>query len=81
MQLFVSGYIVLIGGGVWTLANASFLFALAGMAIGRWVEHRGGNPRTSTGEPSRPEDLRRFSVALMLVAVAWLLVNMLNAYL
>ena len=35
-----------------TGADIVYWIALAGMILGRYVEHRGGNPRTSTGEPA-----------------------------
>ena len=82
MQLFVSGYIVLSGGGgLWTMANGSVPLRTRRNGDRQMLEFRGGNPQTSTGEPASRADLARFVLTLALVAVAWFLVNMLGVYL
>lgn len=67
------------GGGWWTAADAAFVVVLAGMLLGRWLEFRSGNARTSYGEPAPPEHLKRYAaVAAGTGAALWTVANLLG---
>lgn len=62
-----------------TGADIMYWIALAGMILGRYVEHRGGNPRTSTGDPATVGDLRRYVITTAIVgAVVWVIANVVS---
>ncbi len=64
-----------------TGADIVYWIALAGMILGRWVEHRGGNPRNGMGEPATASDLRRYIVVTALAGTAiWVAVNIVGNY-
>jgi len=64
-----------------TGADIAYLVALTAMILGRCVEHLGGNPHTSTGEPSTPADLRRYILLTLIGGLAlWLVANLLANY-
>jgi len=64
-----------------TIADIVYWIAAAGMVFGRYVEHRGGDPHTSTGEPATDRDLRRYAiVALIIAAVVWVVANVISNY-
>ena len=69
------------GTGWRTAADITYLATLVGMILGRCVEHLGGKPETSTGEPSTPADLRRY-ILLTLVGglTLWLVANLIANY-
>jgi hypothetical protein len=54
----------------WRLGiNIAYFVTLLAVVVGRWIEHLGGDPKTSTGERSTPADLRRF---ILFTIVGWL---------
>jgi hypothetical protein len=65
-----------------TRTDIVFWIALAAMIVGRLLEHFGGDPRTSMGEPATSKDLWRYlavtSVACVLV---WLVANTISNHL
>lgn len=62
-----------------TGADIVFWIALAGMIVGRYVEHRGGNPRTSTGEPATIGDLQRYAIVTAIVgSLIWVIANIVS---
>ena len=64
-----------------TGADIVYWIALLGMILGRYLEHRGGDPRTSTGEPATVGDLRRYTVVTTIVgSVVWLIANVISNY-
>ena len=70
------------GRGWLTAADAGYLLVLGGMILGRYIEHRGGNPRNSMGEPSAPGDLRRYvQITLSAGLSLWVAANMISNYL
>jgi hypothetical protein len=53
-----------------------FFGVMAAMALGRWLEVRGGSPRTSDGEPATEKDFHRYLALLLGGGVTiWLLAN------
>jgi hypothetical protein len=75
-------YIGTAGTGWLTFADLLYFLIVGGMLLGRWVEFRGGNPQTSTGEPATPADLRRYVVTLTVLGpVLWVLANLIGNHL
>ena len=67
------------GNGWFTPADLAFLVVLGGLLLARWLEFRGGNPQTSTGEPATPAHLRRYVCgAVLLGFAAWGVANLLG---
>jgi hypothetical protein len=66
----------------WRLGiNIAYFVTLVAIVLGRWIEHLGGNPKTSTGEPSTPADLRRFILFTIFGWLAlWLAANLIANY-
>jgi hypothetical protein len=61
--------------------NTAYFVALFAIILGRWIEHLGGDPKTSTGEPSSPADLRRFILFTVAGGIAlWLFANLIANY-
>jgi hypothetical protein len=51
------------------------------MVLARWAEFSGGEPLKSTGEPATPQDLRRFTGAVLIGGlVFYILANLLSNY-
>ena len=47
--------------------------------LGRWLEFRGGQPKTSTGEPATAADLRRYLLMTSTLGiVVWIVANVLG---
>jgi hypothetical protein len=64
------------GTGWRTGADIAFLATLGAMILGRCMEHLGGKPETSTGEPSTPADLRRYIILTVVGGLAlWIVAN------
>jgi hypothetical protein len=81
MLLTATALMILTKPGWRTGADITFLATLAGMILGRLLEHLGGNPQTSTGEPSTPADLRRFVLFTLVGGLAlWLVANLIANY-
>ena len=81
--LLVSAILILNspGSGWHTGADIVYLTALAGMILGRWVEHRGGNPRNGMGEPATASDLRRYIIVAAIAGTAiWVAANIVSNY-
>lgn len=69
--------IVKSGEGWLTAADLGFLGVLAGVMLARWLEFRGGNPRTADGEPATPAHLRRYLIGAALIGLgAWVIANL-----
>jgi len=67
--------------GWFTLSNLAFLAVLAGMIFARWREFQGDDPRTSTGDPATPADLRRYVLFTTLIGLCiWLSANLVRTY-
>ncbi len=65
-----------------TGADIVFLVVLAGMILGRWLEHRGGDPRNAMGEPAAPGELGRYILVVFVAgATVWVLANLISNYL
>jgi len=81
--LAISLYHIATAGTGWaTFADLLYFIILGGMILGRWVEFRGGNPRTTTGEPATPADLRRYVLAVAVGGpVCWVLANLIGNHL
>ncbi len=70
------------GTGWTTFADLVYFVILGGMILGRWVEFRAGNPRTSTGEPAAPADLRRYVLAVAAGGLLlWVVANVVGNHL
>lgn len=75
-------HIVTSGTGWQTGADLLYFVILLGMILGKWIEFRGGDPRTSSGEPAKPGDLRRYVVlALVLGTALWAVANLVGNHL
>lgn len=67
------------GGGWLTPTDVVYFVVLAGLVVARWIEFRGGDPRTSTGDPATIDQLRKYAIVTILVGVmAWIAVKMLS---
>ncbi len=77
MAMFVAMFLIASNGGGWfTVADMVFLTLLGGLVLARWVEFRGGNAQTSTGEPATAEQLRRYAVGTVIVGLlVWVVAN------
>ena len=51
-------------------ADVAYLAVLGLMLLARWLEFRGGDPRTASGEPAAPGHLRRYLVVAGFLGVA-----------
>ena len=70
------------GTGWRTGADIVYWVALVGMMLGRWAEHRGGNPRNGMGEPATASDLRRYIIVVAIAGPAiWVAANIVSNYL
>jgi hypothetical protein len=70
------------GTGWWTVADLLYFIILGGMILGKWLEFRGGNPQTSTGEPAGPTDLRRYVLMVVTIGpIVWVLANLVGNHL
>lgn len=77
--LLLTFNIVKIGNGWLTAADFAFLAVLGGVILARWLEFRGGNPQTATGEPAAPAHLRRFVMAAIPVGLGvWIIANLIG---
>lgn len=83
LTLGVAVYYILTSASGWrTVADIFFFAILGGMILGRWLEFRGGNPQTSTGEPASPAHLRRYVLFLVIGGpIVWLLANVIGNHL
>jgi hypothetical protein len=82
LLLALLAYVVIKTGNGWvTGADIGFLAVLAGLLLARWLEFRGGNPRTAEGEPATPAHLRRYVIGAATVGLAvWVGANILGNY-
>jgi len=76
--LAVFGYwIIKTGNGWFTPADFAFLGILAAMIVARWLEFRGGHPKTAEGEPATAAHLRRYAIGAAVVGLSlWVAVNL-----
>jgi hypothetical protein len=82
MLLTANLFFILTMHGWRTAADIAFLVTLVAMILGRCLEHLGGKPQTSTGEPSTPADLRRYILFTAVGGLAlWLVANLIANYL
>ena len=70
-------YAIVIGGNGWlTFLDLAFCVVAGLILLGRWVEQRSGAAMTTKGEPSTPEDLRRYvSTLIPVVSAVWVVAN------
>jgi hypothetical protein len=74
--------IVIKGSGWLTLPDLAFLGVLGSLLLARWLEFRGGNPQTSTGEPATSAHLRRYAISTIVLGVsAWVAANFVGNHL
>lgn len=80
MILVFLGYsIVRIGNGWFTPADIAFLVVVGVLVLARWLEVRGGNPQTASGEPATPEQFRRYILLAPLVGImVWIGANLIG---
>jgi hypothetical protein len=83
LALVLTIYFIATSGTGWTTtADLLYFVILGGMAIGKWLEFRGGSPETTTGEPATVADLRRYILMLVTIGpVVWVLANLVGNYL
>lgn len=53
-----------------TSTDAGFFVLLMGLPLARWIEFRGGDPRTSMGEPATQSHLKKYITATLFVGLA-----------
>ncbi len=71
--------IIDIGTSWLTPVDFAFLLVLALLFLARWVEFRGGNPRTAEGKPAAPGDFRRYVLTgLPLGLGVWVIANLIG---
>lgn len=76
---FLALQIISTGNGWLTGADWAYLIVLAMVLAGRWLEYRGGNSRTATGEPATPDHLRRYLVGATVIGLTvWVGANFLG---
>jgi hypothetical protein len=64
------------GTGWFTRLDAAFAVTVGLMVLGRWVEQRSGTGTTLTGEPTTPEQVKRYITRLPpLAAAVWIIAN------
>ncbi|HQH28418.1 MAG TPA: hypothetical protein PLP17_13555 [Oligoflexia bacterium] len=64
-----------------SMANALFIICLLLTAVARWIEFRGGEPRTADGEPAAPQVLQRYIKGLFLYGIClWAAANLAASY-
>jgi len=65
------------GGGWLTIADFAFLAIVGGLILARWLEFRGGQPKTPMGEPATWDQFRRYALVVALGGLtAWVLANL-----
>jgi hypothetical protein len=74
---------IITSGSGWATGTDLFYFIVLGlMILGRWLEFRGGNPQTGSGEPATPEMLPRYVFfALMIGLSVWVVANVIGNHL
>jgi hypothetical protein len=74
--------IIRIGSGWLTWADMAYMAVLWGMLLARWLEFRGGNPRTGDGQPATPVHLRRYVKSAIPLGIGmWFVANVLGNHL
>lgn len=78
--LFLLGLNIVLNGGGWlSKKNIAFLAVLGVMIIGRFLEFRGGDPRTASGEPATRDHLRRYIMLVLVTGLGvWTIVNLIG---
>jgi hypothetical protein len=78
LALCILTFLIMSAGTGWaTGLDAAFFLTLGAILLGRYLEFRGGNPQTATGEPAAPEDLPRFLLVCSVAGlVAWVVANL-----
>ena len=70
-------YGIVSGGTGWlTGFDLAFVVVAGLMLLGRWTEQRSGSAMTVTGEPTTPEQLKRYvTILIPVVAAVWIIAN------
>src|SRR5262245_45103186 len=55
--------------GVLSFGDVPFFLAVGAILVGRWVEYRGGNAQSATGEPVTDAHVRRYLIAVSACAL------------
>ncbi|MGQ0634828.1 MAG: hypothetical protein ACT4QC_09475 [Planctomycetaceae bacterium] len=67
------------GGGWFTAKDIGFLAALAGIVLGRFIEFRGGDPRTADGQPATQSHFRRYAALVVSIGLGvWAAANLIG---
>jgi hypothetical protein len=70
-------HIVTTSTGWWDASDIIYFVILGGMILGKWLEFRGGNPQTASGEPATPAQLRRYALTVLVAGpIIWVLANL-----
>jgi hypothetical protein len=82
LALLFAIWAIMSGASGWaTAGDMAYWIILGAMLLGRWLEFRGGNPQTSTGEPATPGHLRRYVVLTLLLGLSvWVMANWVGNY-
>ena len=67
------------GSGWSTPQDLAFLIVLTAVIFARWFEFRAGNPKTTTGDPATPDDLRRYVIGASAIGLGvWIVANLIG---
>jgi len=81
LLLLLAFHIARTGDGWLTTADYVFWGMLAVLPLARWLEFRGGHPKTNTGEPASDTELQRYFVMAPLVGAAiWVISHLIGNY-
>ena len=83
LGLILTTYFIVTSGTGWTtMADLLYFVILGGMILGKWLEFRGGNPETTTGEHVTAADLRRYILMVVTAGpIVWVVANIFGNHL
>ncbi len=63
-------------------ADFAYFVVLASLIFARWLEFRGGDPRTATGEPAAMIHFRRYAWIVLGIGLGlWIVANLIGNHL
>jgi hypothetical protein len=68
--------------GWMSTADIAYFVVLAALIGARWLEFRGGNARTATGEPAAARHLQRYAWMTLVIGLGiWIITNLIGNHL